>query len=65
MTINNSQGQTMQMAGLFLRPKVFTHGQLYVAKGQNAISQGGNKKKGFNGTRKIARSAILTCTKIT
>jgi hypothetical protein len=38
MTINKSQGQTMQMAWLFLRPKVFTHGQLYVAKGQNAIS---------------------------
>jgi hypothetical protein len=32
MTINKSQGQTMQMAGLFLRPEVFTHGQLYVAK---------------------------------
>ena len=48
MTINKSQGQTMQMAGLFLRPKVFTHGQLYVAKGQNAISLRGNKKKGFN-----------------
>ena len=26
MTINKSQGQTMQMAGLFLRPEVFTHG---------------------------------------
>ena len=31
MTINKSQGQTMQMAGLILRPEVFTHGQLYVA----------------------------------
>ena len=31
MTINKSQGQTMQMAGLFLRLKMFTHGQLYVA----------------------------------
>ena len=30
-TINKSQGQTMQTAGLFLRPEVFTHGQLYVA----------------------------------
>ena len=31
MTINKSQGQTMQMAGLYLRPEVFTHGQMYVA----------------------------------
>ena len=31
MTINKSQGQTMQIAGLFLSPEVFTHGQLYVA----------------------------------
>ena len=30
-TINKSQGQTMQTVGLFLRPEVFTHGQLYVA----------------------------------
>ena len=45
MTINKSQGQTMQMAGLFLRLKMFTHGQLYVAKGQNAISIMGKQEK--------------------
>ena len=45
MTINKSQGQTMQMAGLFLRLKMFTHGQLYVAKGQNAISLRGKQEK--------------------
>ena len=45
MTINKSQGQTMQMAGLFLRLNVFTHGQLYVAKGQNAISLRGKQDK--------------------
>ena len=45
MTINKSQGQTMQMAGLFLRPKVFTLGQLYVAKGQNAKSLRGKQDK--------------------
>ena len=45
MTINKSQGQTMQMAGLFLRPKVFTHVQLYVVKGKNAISLRGKQDK--------------------
>ena len=45
MTINKAQGQTMQMAGLFLRPKVFTHGQLYVVKGKNAISLRGKQDK--------------------
>lgn len=31
MTINKSQGQTMEKVGLFLREPVFGHGQLYVA----------------------------------
>lgn len=31
MTINKAQGQTLQMAGLFLPTPVFSHGQLYVA----------------------------------
>lgn len=31
MTINKSQGQTLQCVGLYLRKPVFTHGQLYVA----------------------------------
>ena len=31
MTINKSQGQTLRFAGVWLRTKVFTHGQLYVA----------------------------------
>ena len=30
-TINKSQGQTLRMAGVWLRTPVFTHGQLYVA----------------------------------
>lgn len=31
ITINKSQGQTLQVAGLLLTSPVFTHGQLYVA----------------------------------
>jgi ATP-dependent exoDNAse (exonuclease V) alpha subunit len=32
MTINKSQGQTMKRVGIYLpRPRVFGHGQLYVA----------------------------------
>ena len=30
-TINKSQGQTLKLAGIWLRSQVFTHGQLYVA----------------------------------
>jgi ATP-dependent DNA helicase PIF1 len=31
MTINEAQGQTMKIVGIFLPKPVFTHGQLYVA----------------------------------
>jgi ATP-dependent DNA helicase PIF1 len=31
MTINKSQGQTLSNVGIYLKKKIFTHGQLYVA----------------------------------
>ncbi|KAL7148280.1 hypothetical protein ABFS83_06G167800 [Erythranthe nasuta] len=31
MTINNSQGQSLQHVGIYLQKPVFSHGQLYVA----------------------------------
>jgi ATP-dependent exoDNAse (exonuclease V) alpha subunit len=31
MTINRSQGQSINKVGLYVRKQVFTHGQLYVA----------------------------------
>ena len=40
MTINKSQGQSLEVVGISLQNDVFTHGQLYVA-----LSQASNPHK--------------------
>ncbi|GAA0183019.1 DNA helicase [Lithospermum erythrorhizon] len=42
MTINKSQGQTLDYVGIYLKQPVFSHGQLYVALSR--LRRGGNVK---------------------
>lgn len=60
ITINKCQGQTLNVSGIDLREKVFSHGQLYVA-----ISRIGNPKNQYclipsKFTRNVVYKEILT-----
>jgi ATP-dependent DNA helicase PIF1 len=40
MTINKSQGQTLESAGVYLKKSVFTHGQLYTSLSRTGSPDG-------------------------
>ncbi|XP_062182104.1 ATP-dependent DNA helicase PIF1-like [Phragmites australis] len=67
MTINKSQGQTLDNVGVYLKTPVFTHGQLYVAvsrmrskKGLVILIENDDGSTGSR-TKNIVYTEILSC----
>ena len=60
MTINKSQGQMLDMVGMFLPRPVFLHGKLYVALSR-VTSATGLKALLLNGVAKIQTKPKMLC----
>lgn len=67
MTINKSQGQTLDNVGIYLKEPIFTHGQLYVAvsrvtskKGLTILIENEDGSCGSK-TRNIVYKDVLSC----
>lgn len=61
MTINKSQGQTLNYVGIFLNESVFCHGQLYVALSRVTSKKG--IKIALPSNLKIIKSKRIMCIK--
>ena len=66
MTINKSQGQTLQNVVLYLPSPVFAHGQLYTAFSRvgdpsciKVLARGGRRSDGFTYTSNVVYRQVV------
>jgi hypothetical protein len=62
MTINKSQGQSVQHVGLDLRSAVFTHGQFYVAASR--VKSVHNIKAIWDSTSELAQTKNIVYNEV-
>ncbi len=65
MTINKSQGQTLNFVGIHLKEEVFTHGQLFVALSRvsslkNIIANINKKNPNYFRTSNVVYKEVFT-----